>query len=224
MKTIAKIVVGSRLHGLADKNSDYDYRGIFMHSLKNLISPFKKLKNTVWIEGDTDNTAYELSEFCKFAAQGNPSILEVLWGNQIITDSKIFKELRENRLKFLDSKRIYESHRGYSHNQSKKMNLFDPDERSGKYCVAYMRSLIQGIDLLKTGNFSPQIVRDRDFFLEVRNNFINIDLGKLTTRFRDLLAELDQAYENNKDKFKPDINWIEDFILKSYLNEKSNNL
>ena len=51
MKQLAKVLVGSRLHGLHTPTSDYDYRGIHIHSLRDKLSPFKTLKNTTWIEG-----------------------------------------------------------------------------------------------------------------------------------------------------------------------------
>jgi len=62
-KIITKVVVGSRLHGLANDRSDWDYRGIHITPLKDVLSPFKTLKNTSWIEGDIDNTSYELADF-----------------------------------------------------------------------------------------------------------------------------------------------------------------
>ena len=58
MRQIAKVLVGSRLHGLHTNTSDYDYRGVHMHDLREVLSPFKTLKNTTWIEGDEDNTSY----------------------------------------------------------------------------------------------------------------------------------------------------------------------
>ncbi len=65
---ILSVVVGSRLHGLNKPTSDYDIRGIFMHRLQELVSPFKTLKNTSWVEDDVDNTSYELRDFCKLAS------------------------------------------------------------------------------------------------------------------------------------------------------------
>jgi uncharacterized protein len=74
-KTIlAKVVVGSRLHGTFNEQSDWDYRGIHISPLKDVLSPFKTQKNTTWIEGDEDNTSYELAEFCKLATKGNATI------------------------------------------------------------------------------------------------------------------------------------------------------
>lgn len=84
MKILTKVVVGSRLHGLDTPESDWDYRGIHIHNLKEALSPFRKLKNTTWIEGDEDNTSYELRDFCKNATKGNATILEVFFSNQVV--------------------------------------------------------------------------------------------------------------------------------------------
>lgn len=222
MKTILSVVVGSRLHGLAKENSDYDIRGIFIHPLKDILSPFKKEKNTSWIEGDEDNTAYELRDFCKLATVGNATILEVLWSNMVRENSEIGKRLQKNRGKFLDSKRIFEAHKGYAHNQYNKMNLFEPDNRTPKFAVAYLRVLQQAKQLLVTGDFSPELLEDKPFMLDVKFNFNQKHIPELSKRFAKLQVELADIYARHHDKFTPDFDWIENFILEAY--ETSNNL
>lgn len=217
MKTILSVTVGSRLHGLHNEKSDWDIRGVFMHPLKDLISPFKNLKNTNWIEGDIDNTSYELASFCKFLTKGNATILEVLWSNMVKECDEIGKQLQDNRLKFLDSKYIFDAHKGYAHNQYNKMNLFEPDERTPKFAVAYMRSMEQARQLLATGDFSPQVVRYKDFMLEVKHNFTPDLIPALSRHFAKAQVELADVYAKHHDKFKPDIDWIENFIYESYL-------
>jgi len=217
MNTILKVVVGSRLHGLHNEKSDYDYRGIFMHPLKEKLSPFKNLKNTQWIEGDVDNTAYELTEFCKYATKGNPTILEILWSNMVIESSSIADELKANRHKFLNSKAIFEAHKGYAHNQYNKMNLFEPDDRTPKFAVAYIRALSQAKQLLATGEFSPQILpEDKDFLLEVKHNFNTSLVPELSRRFSQSQIDLANVWSEHHDKFEPDYEWIEDFIYRVY--------
>jgi len=217
MKTILSVVVGSRLHGLYTTKSDYDIRGIFIHPIKDIISPFKNPKNTSWIEGDVDNTAYELRDFCKLATVGNATILEILWSNMIRENTPLGENLQKNRIKFLDSQRIYDAHRGYAHNQYNKMNLFEPDERTPKFAVAYVRVLQQAKQLLEEGDFSPQVLEDKDFLMEVKYNWSGKLIPELSKKFASLQVELADIYARNHDKFKPDIEWIEDFLLKSYL-------
>jgi len=116
---LLKTLVGSRLHELSNDDSDYDWRGIFKEPIINILSPFKKQRSNSWIEGKEDDTSYELIHFCKLAASCNPTVLEVLWSNQIkYKDSEgIGDYLIDNRIKFLDTEKIYLSHLGYAENR-----------------------------------------------------------------------------------------------------------
>ena len=216
MKNILKVVTGSQLHGLANEKSDTDYRGVFMEDLMTILSPYRKAPSTRWVEGTEDDTSYELGNFCRMCAEGNPSSLEVLWSNMIEECDEVGQALMDNREKFLNSDRIFEAHRGYAFNQYKKMNLFEPDNRTPKFAVAYVRSLQQGIQLLKDGTFSPQIIRDKEFLLEMKNGFDpKVHPQALGILFSKLQQELVEAHAKSR-KFTPDIDWIEEFIFNSY--------
>lgn len=217
MKTILSVVVGSRLHNLHNEKSDYDIRGIFLNDSSELFDPFSKPRSTSWIEGDEDNTAYELKDFCKYAVQGNATILEILWSTEIRTLTRAALEMKQNRHKFLDSKRIYEAHKGYAHNQYNKMNLFEPDARTPKFAVAYVRSLLQGMELLATGDFTPQVTKYRDFLLDVKYNFRPELVPELSRLFSQLQVEFADVYAKNHDKFKPDLEWVRRFCETTYL-------
>ena len=171
MKEVLKVITGSKLHRLDNEKSDTDYRGVFMADIKDILSPFKTVKNTSWIEGDDDNTSYELAAFCKMLTRGNPSALEVLWSDKVEFSSDVGDMLRLYRDKFLDTHNIFEAFRGYAHNQYKKMNLFEPDARTPKFDVAYIRTLQQGVELLSTGTFSPELKINKELLLEVKIDF-----------------------------------------------------
>lgn len=223
MKVITEVLVGSRLHGLHNEQSDYDYRGIHMYSLKDTLSPFKKLKNTSWIEGDQDNTSYELAEFCKNATQGNATILEVFFSDQIKETTSIADEMRANWQKFMDTDRFVMASRGYAANQLNKMALYDDigvkgQVRTNKFMIAYIRVLWQCSEFLKTGEFKcviddPEIT---PFLLELKNNFDRQKhIPRATELFSLMQAEVSQAWAT-AEKMTPDIPWIEDFIYRSY--------
>lgn len=222
MNTITKVVVGSRLHGLNTETSDWDYRGIHMYSLKDTLSPFKTLKNTDWVEGDADNTSYELAEFCKNATHGNATILEVFFSDQIIETTPIADEMRANWQKFMDTDRFVMASRGYAANQLNKMALFDDigvkgQSRTPKFAVAYCRVLWQCIEFLKHGEFKCKIDDPalRDFLLGIKNNWNPSMVPVLTEKFSLLQGELSFAW-SNAPKMTPDIPWIEQFILDAY--------
>lgn len=225
-KTIlTKVLVGSRLHGLYSEKSDYDYRGIHMHSLKDILSPFRTLKNTTWIEGDVDNTSYELADFCKQATHGNATILEVFFSNQVATSTPVADEMRANWQKFMDTDKFVEASRGYAHNQYNKMNLFEStgikgQERTAKFAIAYIRVLWQCAEFLKTGQFKCQIEEPlRTFLLTIKPltvTELQPYVPELTERFMELQKAVTDAYKITQHRLKPDVMWIEEFIYDAY--------
>lgn len=222
---LTKVLVGSRLHGLNNEQSDYDYRGIHIHDLRDVLSPFKTLKNTTWIEGDVDNTSYELADFCKQATHGNATILEVFFSNKIVDTSSIADELRLNWRKFIDTDRFVMASRGYAANQYNKMQLFDDvgirdNRRTAKFAVAYCRVLWQCAEFLKTGEFKCQIEEPlRSTLLDVKNNFSSAHIPALTELFMELQSDVTDAWRDAP-KTMPDIAWIEGFIYRAYATTK----
>ena len=218
MKTILKVIVGSRLHNLHNENSDYDYRGIFVEPLINILSPFKKQQNTSWIEGKNDDTQFELLNFIKMCASCNPTCLEILWSNQVEYHNVLGDILRENKHKFLSTDKIYFAHTGYAFNQMKKMSLERPDPvRTPKTIIAYIRTLRQGKELLETNSFTPVYeYDDRDFLMEVKYNFNNSLVPHIAKKLIEVREEIDKAYANIRFKTECDITWIENFILATY--------
>lgn len=219
MKILTKVVVGSRLHGLANDKSDFDYRGIHIHPLKDVLSPFKTLKNTTWIEGDEDNTSYELRDFCKQATKGNATILEVFFSNQVVSTSPVAEELRENWRKFMDTDAFVAASRGYAANQYNKMQLFSPDQRTPKFAVAYIRVLWQCAEYLRTGTFPCQIQGEVGEFCK-KVKYTSVDhfgdlVPELTERFMLMQARVTDAYAQATIE-KPDIKWIEEFLYEAY--------
>lgn len=218
---LTKVVVGSRLHGLATESSDWDYRGIHMHSLRDVLSPFKTIKNTSWMLGNTDNTSYELAEFCKLATHGNATILEVFFSNQVLDTSSIAEEMRANWRKFIDTDRFVAASKGYAHNQMTKMELFEAvhensGNRSAKFAVAYCRVMWQCAEFLRTGEFKCQIEEPlRSFLMEVKSHWNKNLIPDLTQQFSELQEDVQREYETAT-KMKPDVEWIEDFLIRSY--------
>lgn len=229
MKIITKVVVGSRLHGLHTPESDYDYRGIHMNDLKDVLSPFKTVKNTTWIEGDEDNTSYELADFCKSAVHGNATILEVFFSNQVVDTSDIAEEMRVNWKKFMDTPKFILASRGYAHNQWNKFYNFESagikgQERTAKFAIAFLRVMWQCEQFLLTGQFKCNL-QDSDLYpllktikpLSVKE--IQPYLPQIVAAMSDMNMRVSVAESKAGPilKMRPDIEWIEEFIYRSYL-------
>jgi uncharacterized protein len=219
---LTTVLVGSRLHGLNNELSDYDWRGVHIHPLKAILSPFSKHKDTVWIEDDEDNTSYELADFCKQAVHGNATILEVFFSDQVKNTTPAAEIMRANWQKFIDTDAFVMSSRGYAQNQYNKMQLFSPDARTPKFAVAYLRVLWQCEYFLKNNRFSCQISdKDtRDFLMKVKYEFSEALIPELTERFMNMQRQVTDAYKTAT-IMKPDIAWIESFIHDTYTQQTS---
>lgn len=162
---ILKVLVGSRAHGVAGEESDSDYRGVFVIPTSDLLKLGPKPVTTQWIEGDVDNTSYELSHFLFLATKSNPNILEVFKGNPIRPEDGRGKSLSllwgDTLLALFphvwSSVGVFDAFTGYGHNQRTKM-LANKDGRMDKYAVAWLRTLYNAQQLLTEGNFKLSVV------------------------------------------------------------------
>jgi len=152
---LLKVLVGSNAHGLADKNSDKDYRGVFVYQTKDILSLGFKYKATDWIEGEEDNTTWELGHFLMLATKCNPTILEVFKAPiiEVNDDGLVLRDLFPYVWNTEDT---FNAFVGYGLNQRKKF-LDDKDKRRDKYGVAYIRTLYALIDLFEDKDFSVEI-------------------------------------------------------------------
>ncbi len=230
MKQLAKVLVGSRLHGLHTPTSDYDYRGIHIHSLEEKLSPFRNLKNTTWIEGDEDNTSYELADFCKGAVHGNATYLEVFFSDKVIETSAVHREMQENWTKFVDTHRFVAASRGYASNQWKKFYNFEDvgvlgQQRTAKFAVAFLRVMWQCEQFLLTGKFECNL--EKSDIYPLLKKIKPMTLEEIRPLTPEIVAAMDEmsrrvsvAEANSKFKdMKPDIQWIENFIHRAYTEE-----
>src|SRR5687768_1695702 len=83
---ILRCIVGSTAHGLANENSDIDYRGVFVVPTSDLLSIGGVTQQTSWIEGQVDDTSWEIGHFLKMATKCNPTVLEVFLAPTIRED------------------------------------------------------------------------------------------------------------------------------------------
>lgn len=212
-KIILKVLVGSRAHGLAEKNSDYDYRAVYVTPTSHILALGHSYKASSFVEGDQDNTSYEIGHFLKLATHCNPSILEVFKA-PIINATKDGIALRKLFPYIWTPKRAFDAFVGYGLNQRKKM--FNPPEckggreRRNKYAVAYIRVLCQLIDLLKKKDFDVEV----SFLKEEMQNFKhtkNLNLGKVINTTETLVRMAKDRLEECK--HEPDLNKVNEFLI-----------
>lgn len=224
-RLILKTLVGSHAHGLNTKDSDLDYRGVYITSTSDILKVNATFHPTSWVEGKEDNTSYELVHFLHLALKSSPTILETLV-SPIVETTDDGNELRRLLPKLWSSDYVVNSVRGYAHNQRKKF-LEDKDERPWKYAVANIRTLLLGIELLKHGTMTVDVADQQKilgttFYMEhasVKETLLSMKEGYFRSKgfvidWANMLEkELVKAYEANPDH-KADMDEVNKFLLR----------
>jgi predicted nucleotidyltransferase len=181
------VLSGSRLYGTHREDSDYDYRGVYLEPIEELFG-FQQSKNYERKEPDT--AIYPLKSFLHLALQGNPNILEVLFAHRDywMTNEmahQFFYPFITLRHEFL-SQRCRKTYGGYAYSQLKKVinkespskntrqHLIEKNGYDTKYAAHTIRLLLQGIDILRWGDFNPTLDPTD---LEDIKNILNGDLS-----------------------------------------------
>lgn len=178
--------IGSFAHGLNVATSDHDYMGIYMDPPECLIGlkPERgavrdraKPEGVKSEPGDSEATFYGLRKYASLAAQGNPTMMTLLYTPNLIVPDKI--GLQANRDMFL-SKRLVARHMGYADSMAAQITgekaprtnrpeLVAAHGYDTKAAFHAIRLLIQGHQLLTRQEMPmPMPSLFRYYLLEIR--------------------------------------------------------
>lgn len=208
---ILKVLVGSRAHGLHNENSDFDYRGVFVVPTSEILKVSKgKIKNTHWVEDNNDDTSWEIGHFLHMSTKCNPTILET-YLSPIIEATDEGEDMRALFDAVWNAKDVQNAFIGYGLNQRKKF-LDNKDKRRDKYAAAYLRSLYNGYELLRTGTFTVLISETEigDTVRRFKNG--EYEIGEVISVCSAWEEEVRTA-GSRCDK-KTDVEKVDDFLLK----------
>jgi predicted nucleotidyltransferase len=164
---ILRGVVGSTTHGTAiEGQDDRDEMGVFVEPPENVcgLAPidhyiYRDQPEGVRSQpGDLDLTLYSLRRFCRLAAQGNPSVIMLLWLPAYITTTPVGAGLVEMREAFIsgESGRRYLGYLGAQKaklkgERSPKVSRPELVEKYGydtKFAMHALRLGLQGIEVM----------------------------------------------------------------------------
>lgn len=129
-KLIFDCVFGSKLYGTDTPQSDTDYKGVFLPTPHQIIMGTKEvfhkdtgtkgMANTV---DDVDREYFSLKKFIQMASKGETAAIDMLHapGDKVLTNSEIFRFLRDNRSKFYTTK--MKAYLGYVRKQASKYGV-----------------------------------------------------------------------------------------------------
>jgi uncharacterized protein len=218
---ILRGVVGSTTHGTAiEGQDDRDEMGVFVEPPENVcgLTPcdhyiYRDQPEGVRSQaGDLDLTMYSLRRFCRLAAQGNPSVILLLWLPAHITMTRVGAELVKMRESFI-SRESGKRYLGYLAAQKSKLNgerantVRRPElvARYGydtKFAMHALRLGLQGIELMTHRRLTlPVAEPDLTTLRAVRSGQIN---------FTDTLQLIEDAEKRLEDMVQA-CPWIADF-------------
>lgn len=212
---IIRVTVGSTVHGLAlEGTDDRDEMGVCIEPIEHAIrlgEPFEQFIYRTAAEreakhdapsqpGDLDLTIYSLRKFCRLAAHGNPTILNLFFVKDHLKVDARGQQLQE-RVEWFVSKEAAGRYLGYLQAQrqrllgergQKRCNRPDLEEKYGydtKYAMHMLRLGFQGVELMTTGRIQmPMEDLARDFLMKIRRG--GVDINTVLTKTGELEQEL----------------------------------
>lgn len=187
--------IGSFAHGLNVPTSDHDFIGLYIDPAEVLVGLGKSAGSVKTREGeirpegikslagDTEGTFYGVRKYASLAADGNPTVLTLLFTRMMLHPDEI--GLQANRQMFL-SRRLAARHLGYADsmvarltgqkaprtNRPELIAAHGWDTKAGMHAI---RLLIQGHELLTTGHMTmPMAPEPREFLMDVRHGKFGI--------------------------------------------------
>ncbi len=229
--TILTVLTGSRAYELETPESDSDYHGVFVTPTSELLSigPHAP-KSRTWSESDEqDSVAWEVGHFLFESTKCNPTMLETFVA-PVEYATPAGYQLRVLFESVLSRRRLYEAFLGYAHNQQKKMFSkpenpaeAQPSDRAWKFAVQYLRVLIQGEHLLRTGQFELSMRKlklghkslgnfhAREFLMQVRHG--DFTMGHIIDAADEYKKRLELAFTESKVRTEPDLDAVNMYLL-----------
>jgi hypothetical protein len=181
-KVICEVVGGSRLYGLETPDSDVDTRGVFVSTSPGDILGLGR--HEVLKKEGADYLMFEFRHFLHQLRKTNTQAVELLFAEEFALTTPEFRSVIKNRLRLIDSCRLFSSLRGYVQNERRLAN----GERSGN--IGSKRR-----EQLERYGFSPKnfshllrLLRCGSVFFS--SSFYPVRLSSYDPAFRDLVFSI----------------------------------
>ena len=214
---ILKVLVGSRAHGLHTPESDYDYRMVYVDPTEDVLSLNYNTQGKHSIQDEDDNQAWEIKHFLQMALKSNPTVLEVLTSPVIVETTPTGHELLDLLDAVWTPQCVYKAYQGFGRSQAKKFHQeFRSDHMNsqeiGRFAANFVRTMIQGVDLLTTGSCTPDVSQHplHDTLVQWRQGIWS--LNDIEDQMAAWKAALTVAYERAPEK-EPDYGKVNTFLL-----------
>jgi predicted nucleotidyltransferase len=201
--TILSVIGGSHSYGTNHEGSDVDLRSVYTLPVKDFTGVTDPVTHFE-LEDPYDISMKEVSKFVRLLANGNPHILETLWGpdDLVLSSSAGGKILRDNREQFITEKCV-NSYTGYLSGQigyAQRMGAEHPRYIKTKRHI--LRLILCTNHLIHTGTPLVRLNRDQikfvmsypdevgelEFFTYAEKHLLVVQLADLTELFADSIS------------------------------------
>ena len=238
--TVLRGLVGSTVHGLhLEGSDDRDEMGVCIEPPEYVVGlqRFEQWTYRTQPEGkrsgpgDLDLTVYSLRKWVRLAANGNPTVLLLLFvpEEHLVVNTPIGRVMRMTLPGLLASKRAGAAFLGYLTQQKERLlgtrgqlrvTRTELVERYGfdtKYAMHMLRLGYQGVEYLTTGQLSlPMREPERSLVMSVRRG--DVPLGDVLTSVAELEASLRGLQQTAELPDEPNREMLDSFLTQTYLN------
>ena len=233
MKMLVEVIGGSNAFGLNTAESDMDYRGVFANTDPAKILGLEKLDHVQKQETD-DVVYYEVRKYFELLKNGNTGAIEILFTENPIKDTDFFAEVRANRIKFIDTDKMFRCLLGYMQSERRLAN----GERTGvlggkrklqlekygfspKNFVQLFRLAYCGEKLFQKGYFPVNIKDDNVEFwkwlMDVKTQPQNHTKEELNRGVDEWELRLKLAYDTRQVNYSFDLDLANELLRQVYL-------
>jgi predicted nucleotidyltransferase len=214
MIKIIEAVVGSRLK-LGTTDSDIDTRGCCIPDVEDLFNPRIQLPQYEWtykekIDGVLyDRDMWELRFFIRSILAGKPLLFSCLFA-QDVTATEEGKDLIKNRNKLMNQNMV----KGTLLFTDSKIKASESNRRihhQGKYIYYAISDLLEAKEIIEKQNVDYPLKKESELLHSLKTNDENLDLG------RKLYYDLKEQFASIKHSYQPDLQWIDQWCINTYL-------
>ena len=210
--------VGSKAYGISNPDSDTDYNGVYIIPLRRFLSSCGHGADTVVRHKEPDGTFHDIGKFCRLASQGNPNVLEAIWGASIAYNTVLGEELVSLKKAFLHRGSL-KPYFGYYDSQANRLKSGHSLHTTGgqwnpKFGAHLLRLRFAARHLAVTGEVLVRLHGDAQYVvMRARNGKM---LPEEVLSRGDALKELAQkAEKETKLPHLPDRKAIDDFVYRA---------
>jgi hypothetical protein len=232
MKVICKVTGGSRMYGLQTPESDTDIRGVFLNT--DPASIIGLGRDEIFKAEGQDALLFEFRHFLKSLSKTNTQALELLFADEYLEISPEFKKIRENRLRLIDSKKLFSSLKGYIQNEKRLANGertgnlgskrkeqvekygFSPKNFSHLFRLAYCGGTFFRTSFYPV-NISKHDAPTHDFIFSVKTEPWKYSREYLDTMAEKSMLKLEADFNAKSETFTFDIDFANQICLEFYL-------